>query len=117
MSALQSFFDTSLDSRLAAASAPQSISHALALFHEVARTVPAYATLLAEHGIDPGTIRSGGDFTRLPVLTKENYINRFPLPDLCRGGKLESCDMIAVSSGSTGIPTFWPRFISDEINT
>ena len=31
-------------------------------------------------------------------------------------GELESCDFIAVSSGSTGQPTFWPRFLSDELS-
>ena len=40
---------------------------------------------------------------------------RHPLAQLCRGGRLESCDFIAVSSGSTGEPTFWPRFLSDEL--
>jgi phenylacetate-CoA ligase len=28
---------------------------------------------------------------------------------------LETCDAIAVSSGSTGKPTFWPRFLTDEL--
>ena len=26
------------------------------------------------------------------------------------------CDFIAVSSGSTGQPRFWPRFLSDELS-
>ena len=34
---------------------------------------------------------------------------------MCRDGELEGCDIIAVSSGSTGQPTYWPRGITDEL--
>jgi phenylacetate-CoA ligase len=84
------------------------------LFHRVAGSVPAYQNFLREHGVDPTAVRSFTDFQRLPLVTKENYHRRYPLPALCRDGRLESCDMIAVSSGSTGDPLFWPRFYTDE---
>ncbi|MFC4120221.1 phenylacetate--CoA ligase family protein [Nonomuraea zeae] len=82
------------------------------LFQQVAATVPAYRTFLAENGVDPATVVTLGDFERLPMTTKDNYILRHPLPDLCRDGVIG--DMIAVSSGSTGVPGFWPRSVSDE---
>jgi phenylacetate-coenzyme A ligase PaaK-like adenylate-forming protein len=41
-------------------------------------------------------------------MTKDTYHRRYPLPDLCRGGRIEDSDMIAVSSGSTGRPSIWP---------
>ena len=85
------------------------------LFHQVAASVPAYRAFLREHGVDPGEVRTFADFERLPLLTKENYHRRYPLPDLCRQGRLSSCDMIAVSSGSTGQPTIWPRSVTDEV--
>lgn len=85
----------------------------LELFRQVAETVPAYRSLLREHGIDPAEIRTLDDFRRLPVLTKDNYHRRHPLPDLCRDGRLG--DMIAVSSGSSGSPTIWPRSLADEV--
>ncbi|TWP47499.1 phenylacetate--CoA ligase family protein [Lentzea tibetensis] len=85
----------------------------LELFRQVASTVPAYRSLLREHGIDPASIRTLDDFQRLPVLTKDNYHRRHPLPDLCRDGRLG--DMIAVSSGSSGSPTIWPRSLADEV--
>ena len=88
---------------------------ALALFHEVAATVPAYKTFLAQQAINPDEYQNFEDFQKLPLLTKENYLQRHSLADLCRHGQLESCDMIAVSSGSTGKPTFWPRFFTDEL--
>lgn len=86
----------------------------LALFHDVAASVPAYKALLQEHGVAPEQVRSEADFRRLPLITKRNYLLVNSIPALCRQGRLESCDMFAVSSGSTGKPTFWPRFASDE---
>ncbi|GAA2209251.1 phenylacetate--CoA ligase family protein [Nonomuraea monospora] len=82
------------------------------LFHQVAATVPAYGRFLTEHGVEPAGITTLADFARLPMTTKENYTGRHPLPDLCRNGVIG--DMIAVSSGSTGVPSFWPRSAADE---
>src|SRR4029078_12455691 len=90
-------------------------AEALALFHTVVASVPAYRRFLAEHGVDPRAVRAFADFEALPVATKQGYVLRHPLPDLCRRGALEGCDMVAVSSGSTGKPTFWPRFLTDEL--
>ena len=101
-----------------AAGPPQSAGPAaqaaLALFHDAARTVPAYAAFLRSAGVDPGTVRSPEDFDRLPMLTKDTYHRRYPLPELCRDGRLDGCDMVAVSSGSSGTPTVWPRSVLDE---
>src|SRR5207248_7853720 len=88
---------------------------ALALFQSVARDVPAYAAFLGERGIDPASISTIDDFKRLPLIDKRNYHDRFPLADLCRHGRLEGNDFVAVSSGSTGQPTFWPRSFMDEL--
>ena len=88
---------------------------ALALFHEVAERVPAYRALLAEHGIDPAGVRTVADFARLPLLTKDNYLRRYALPELCRDGRLQDAETVAVSSGSSGRPTVWPRTVLDEL--
>jgi phenylacetate-coenzyme A ligase PaaK-like adenylate-forming protein len=90
-------------------------AQALALFHSVAREVPAYAAFLAEHGVKPDSIHTYADFAGLPLIDKQNYITRYPLNELCRHGRLEVNDFFAVSSGSTGEPTFWPRSLGDEI--
>lgn len=90
-------------------------STAVALFHDMAATVPAYKNFLAHHAVNPEQYQTFEDFQRLPQLTKENYLLRYPLAQLCRHGELQTCDMIAVSSGSTGKPTFWPRFFADEM--
>jgi phenylacetate-CoA ligase len=43
-----------------------------------------------------------------------NYHQRYPLPARCRNGTLDGCDMVAVSSGSSGRPTVRPRSVLDE---
>lgn len=85
------------------------------LFQGAAKSVPAYKDFLTAQGIDPATVRTAADFAAIPPVTKQNYILKYTLPELCYNGKLETCDFIAVSSGSTGKPCFWPRFITDEL--
>jgi phenylacetate-CoA ligase len=111
--ALHGFVHTPLAQLLEPHAAPQKA--ALAHFHNVAATVPAYAAFLRARDCDPASVRTVEDFARVPLVTKDNYLRRFPLPQLCRNGRLEDCDFVAVSSGSTGEPTFWPRFVTDEL--
>jgi phenylacetate-coenzyme A ligase PaaK-like adenylate-forming protein len=61
------------------------------------------------------TRRRFSRFRGLPLMTRENYHQRYPLAQRCRDGRLENCDIIAVSSGSTGRPAYWPRFLADEL--
>lgn len=114
MTAFQAFLATPLDATLSRHTSTSPPQAALELFHNVAASVPAYRAFLAEHAIAPGDVRSPADFARLPLVTKANYLRRYALADLCRGGNLAGCDFVAVSSGSTGQPTFWPRFVADE---
>ncbi|MBV8931165.1 MAG: phenylacetate--CoA ligase family protein, partial [Kutzneria sp.] len=92
-----------------------SIPWALELFHRTVATVPAYRTFLARQGVEPNTIVDGNAFRRLPLLTKAEYVRAFPLDQICRDGRLTTCDLIAVSSGSSGSPTFWPRSETDQV--
>jgi phenylacetate-CoA ligase len=113
--ALADFVEASLDDALAGADdSVVAQTHVLDLFHSVARDVPAYRVFLDEHGIDPVTIHTFDDFKKLPLAGKQNYLYRHSLAELCRGGRLDDCDMLAVSSGSTGQPTVWPRSVADE---
>ncbi len=86
------------------------------LFRRTAATVPAYRKFLAEHGIDPSAVATVSDVLGLPAVDKESYLRRYPLPELCRGGTLEGCDIVSVSSGSSGEPTIWPRSVTDELH-
>ena len=113
--ALHRFMGTPLDGLLQHAPGDDPASVALDLFREVAQAVPAYGHFLSDQRVDPARVRTPQDFRGLPLVTKQNYLTCHPLAQLCRGGRLESCDFIAVSSGSTGKPTFWPRFLADEL--
>jgi phenylacetate-CoA ligase len=86
-----------------------------AFLQEVASSVPAYASFLREHGVDPRAIRTFDDFRRVPLVTKDNYVRRYPLAERCRGGSLDGCEMLALSSGSTGEAVVWPRRLADEV--
>jgi phenylacetate-CoA ligase len=115
VAAMQRFVETDLDQLLDERAAADPMPALLSLFHRTAASVPAYAALLRERGVDAATVRSADDWRRLPLMTKAEYFHRHPLPALCRDGELAACDMVAVSSGSTGEPTFWPRALADEL--
>ena len=114
LQAWQIFLETSLERILQHSLQTSPEAAVLQLFHQTVAQVPAYQAFLQTHQIDPATIQTLADFQQLPLITKENYLRRYPLPQLCRQGQLESCDMVAVSSGSTGQPGFWPRSLTDE---
>jgi len=86
-------------------------------FRDVVASVPAYRKFLADLKVDPAAVQSVEDFRRLPMTSKGTYQSKYPLPELCRGGRLDGCDMIAVSSGSSGRPAIWPRSLADELQT
>src|SRR5215831_16151 len=113
--AVQRFLDTDLDRLLTERAGGDPMPAMLDLFRRTAAGVPAYAAFLRERGIDPASVRGADDWRRLPRMTKPDYFHRHPLPALCRGGELAGCDMLAVSSGSTGEPTLWPRALGDEL--
>ncbi len=111
----QTFLSTPLDTVLDRHRHTDPQVATLQLFQQVAATVPAYRAFLAQHQIDPAQIQTWEQFQQLPLTTKANYLRAYPLPELCRQGQLQQCDMIAVSSGSTGEPSFWARSLSDEL--
>ena len=106
------FISTPLDDALERTS--DTAEQAVALFRTTAESVPAYTDWLARNAFDPHTVRTTSDFARIPVTTKQNYVLAYPLASRCRRGEVDGSDMVAVSSGSTGTPTFWPRSASDE---
>lgn len=85
---------------------------ALQLFKQAASRVPAYKKFLKRRKINPSKIKTIEDFAKVPLTDKENYINKHKLNDLCWDGKISNSYFLSASSGSTGVPNFWPR--SDE---
>lgn len=114
LTALQTFLDTPLHQQLDRSDLTEAETRVVSLFHNVAATVPAYQLFLKEQGITPEVIEDFTAFQTLPLTTKANYLKQHALAQLCRNGTLETCDFIAVSSGSTGQPTFWTRSTADE---
>jgi phenylacetate-CoA ligase len=115
LDAYRAFVETDIDGHLDGHARQDPAPNVLALFRRAATEVPAYISFLREQGVDPASVRTLEDFERLPLTTKEGYVRRYPLPARCRGGRLSSCDIVSVSSGSTGEPTFWPRAVADEL--
>jgi phenylacetate-CoA ligase len=116
LAAWQGFLNSSLEDRLTRHRHDGSEASLLALFHDTAETVPAYRGFLAAHGIAPRDIKTLADFQGLPLMTKQNYMRAYPLAERCRGGDLSQCEMLAVSSGSTGTPMVWPRNLEHELD-
>ncbi|MEQ1621001.1 MAG: phenylacetate--CoA ligase family protein [Methylococcales bacterium] len=111
----QNFINTPLDTLLAEHQAVNSENQVLALFHRCVTEVPAYRKFLEIQGINPAAIASYPAFLELPLMTKANYMQAYSLPERCLGGSLKGSDRVAVSSGSTGQPTFWPRSVAHEL--
>src|SRR6185503_16211709 len=84
--ALQGYFGSSPGELATQQSTPEGA--VLGLVHEAAARVPAYTRFLDERGIDAASVETIDDFRLLPTTTKENYIQRNPLPDLCWDGEL-----------------------------
>lgn len=82
---------------------------AIKVFQEAAVSVPAYKDFLHKHHIQPADIVDREDFLRVPIMTKENYLRQYPLKDLQIKGDFSGARIVSMSSGSTGLPLFWPR--------
>lgn len=76
--------------------------------------IPAYPTYLQKMGYDGGLPVSLEAFAALPLMTKQDYVQAYPLVARVESGDLSTLDRLAVSSGSTGTPTFWPRSEAHE---
>ena len=72
-------------------------------FRRAAVEVPAYRTLLEEHGVRAGDVHDLASFARCcPVLSKGNTFDRFPLEQLSVGGTLTDVADVLTSSGHGG---------------
>ncbi|OXE35963.1 MAG: phenylacetate--CoA ligase, partial [Phenylobacterium zucineum] len=111
--ALSEFADLDLDAHLETSSLDPwpSLSRLLdRAFHQV----PAYRHYLEGFGHTAGVPESLEAFGQLPLMTKKDYIQAYALDARVEGGDLSALDRLAVSSGSTGTPTFWPRAEAHE---
>jgi phenylacetate-CoA ligase len=114
---MREFLERDLSELLARAQTQDLSAHVLGLFRETLREVPAYGRFLQARGVEPRQVTDLEAFAGLPSTSKAEYHQAFALPELCRQGRLEGADIVAVSTGSTGEPTFWPRFAGDELGS
>lgn len=79
-----------------------------AVLNAVRETV-AYPAFLIENGLDPEGACLPERFETLPLTSKQDYVDRYPLDQRCRGGKLYNAYLIEKSSGHSGGSYYWPR--------
>ena len=87
---------------------------ALRLFRAMAERVPAYKDFLKKHKVRPESIKTIKDFTQIPQTTKENYIKKYSAAQRSWDGTLAGHTILALSSGTSGEPTMWPRGAAHE---
>ncbi|MEX1997837.1 MAG: phenylacetate--CoA ligase family protein [Candidatus Andersenbacteria bacterium] len=112
----EDFWDFSIDNASTALEEKEStyweqkgVERALELFHAAAERVPAYKDFLKKQDIKPALIQTSADFKKIPTINKKNYLQLYPMEALLWDGQLSDAQIIAVSSGSSGEPFFWPR--------
>ncbi|MCQ8126827.1 phenylacetate--CoA ligase family protein [Methylomonas rivi] len=114
--AFQRYLGTPLDQLLEERLSVDPQARVLALFKRCAEQVPAYRDFLETRKIDLAEIADYPAFQTVPLMNKANYMQAYALPRRCFGGSLHGADRVAVSSGSTGQPTFWPRSAAYELD-
>lgn len=112
----KNFTSKSLDTLLDEQHATNPEEKVLALFRRCVAEVPAYRQFLENHGVNTAAIIDFPAFQSLPLMNKSNYMQPYLLPERCLGGSLAGSDRVAVSSGSTGQATFWPRSATYELD-
>lgn len=84
----------------------------LTLFNFAQRSVEAYQDFLTAQNFDIRSVKTLKDFLNIPITTKSNYIQAYPLNKLCPNNLL--LPMVSASSGSSGRSTFWMRGTEQE---
>ncbi|MBI5470002.1 phenylacetate--CoA ligase family protein [Candidatus Kaiserbacteria bacterium] len=87
---------------------------ALKLFSAASKRIPAYRDFLKKNRIHPAHIHSISDFSQIPPTTKDNYIHPYPLEARSWDGTMAEHRILAMSSGTSGEPTLWPRGKAQE---
>jgi phenylacetate-CoA ligase len=125
VSVYQHYLDLSLDEILAmndGTVAPTATKdRILALVQSAVTSVPAYQSFLQNTAYSSPNTSLDLDarflefLEQFPFITKPNFISKYPIASRCRDGKLSGFEIMHVSSGSGGEPTFWGRTALDEL--
>lgn len=87
----------------------QGERRALKIFHAAAESIPAYKDFLKRNKVNHERVKTIDDFKAVPITDKNNYINSYSLEKRCWNGEISENNLVAVSSGVSGNPNFWPR--------
>lgn len=79
------------------------------LFKKASEEIPAYRQFLQGHKLDPRDIREPADYSKVPITSKKDYLQKFRLHDTMWQGDWEGQVMYCSTSGSTGTPHYFPR--------
>lgn len=89
---------------------------AIDLFHQMSQRVPAYKDFLKKNKVKPELVRTVHEFSQVPTVSKDTYLRQYPLDSMCWDGDLgNSQSVIASTSGSTGVPFYFPRQNSQDL--
>lgn len=73
---------------------------------------PAYAKFLEAEGY---VERDGWQLSRVPVMTKDNYVKKYSLEERCYDGRIPASGVVIdESSGSSGVPNNWVRSVDER---
>lgn len=90
---------------------------ALETFQTAAKAVPAYRDFLKKNKVNPEKIKTYEDFKKIPLTTKNNYFNYYPIEDLSIGNDIKKSTVIHFSSGTSGKSLYWPKSPIQDLNT
>lgn len=83
--------------------------NSLKFFKRAAKNIPAYKDFLKKNKIDPAMIKNFSDFQSVAAVSKKNYLKQYPLEKICCSCFLKKPTVFTSTSGSTGVPFYFPR--------
>ncbi len=82
--------------------------NAIDIYRSATTSVPGYKQFIESNIPKVLPVVDASDFKNVPVTDKKNYIDKYSFEDLVWNGDLSECNIINSSSGTTGVPYFWP---------
>ena len=74
----------------------------------------AYPDFLRQHGVEVAAPLDMTQFSRLPITSKRDYVDRYSLQQLCLGGRIDRAYSIERSSGHSGGSYYWLRLPEED---
>jgi phenylacetate-CoA ligase len=86
------------------------IAHMLDVFNDAAKNVPSYGAFLKHQKFSKMHVGTIEGFSRIPPITKKNYLRKYPWGEqVARGALAQESLILTATSGSTGKPSYFPR--------